>query len=538
MGKILCGVKVEAIASIIPKIVIIVACGFLGEKSYTQQADQGTNASSSVSQPTNYSISSPTSTSSLAASKIDNAIDEQTYYIGGGDIFHIYLVDLPSMNYVGVVTQDYYLIIPALGIIPIGGKMTLARAKVVIADYMRQKLKKPNQIRVLLEGVKTAQITAFGSVNSPGNFSFTGSTRLWDALKLVSSANLSEINFREVRLKNTDSVAYFDLLAFLYKGNFSQNPYVYPGDQLYLLPATNRVFIGGSGLRAWINGLIPIHQNERIGDFLSFFFFNENADSEHIIVQRTEDGREYQQITYNLKQTEDFYLKNHDVIMVPVKNDYGSEFNIVNTTGEVLRPGSYPIPKTGTSVQTMIALAGGYTSFADSTRIVILRSDKVIPTYTITNVEGAVRPEVTAGLSMMVASKDYQVVRVKDHPESVLKNKDVLLIPRKENMVFVSGSVKYPGGYAFAPHQKKNYYIDLAGGMTPNADKSNVSIFSSFGNFVFQIKSSNEILDDGDIISVPMAREYKFFNMVLLPTVGLIVSAAGLIIGLASLLKL
>ena len=535
MGKKSLGNEVKAAASFIPKIAVIITCGFLGGQLYAQEAAQAASISSAAP-PSAFSLFSSASTNDVVGSKIDNAIDENSYYIGGGDIFHIYLVDLPSQNYTGVVTQDYYLIIPALGIIPLGGKMTLTRAKLTIADYMRQKLKKPNQIRVLLEGVKTAQITAFGSVNSPGAYSFHGDMRLWDALKSISSANLSDINFREVRLKNQDSVAYFDLLAFLYKGNFFQNPYVYPGDQLYLIPATNRVFIGGSGLRAWINGLIPIHNNERISDFLSFFFFNENADSEHILIQRTEDGREYHQITYNLKQIEDFYLKNHDVIMVPVKNDY-SVVNIASVSGEVVRPGSYPILNNGTSIQTIIAIAGGYTSFADTNRIVILRSDKVIPLYTISNVEAAIRPEVTAGLGMMAASKDYQVVRIKDHPESILKNKDVLLIPRKENMVYVSGSVKYPGGYAFVPHKKKNYYLDLAGGTTNNADEPNVSAFSSFGNYVFQIKSCNEEIEDGDIISVPMAREYKFYNMVLLPTTGLIMSAASIIIGLVSLLK-
>jgi protein involved in polysaccharide export with SLBB domain len=222
--------------------------------------------------------------------------------------------------------------------------------------------------------------------------------------------------------------------------------------------------------------------------------------------------------------------------MVPVKNDY-SAVNIASVSGEAVRPGSYPILNNGTSIQTIIALAGGYTSFADTNRIVILRSDKVVPPYTISSVEAAIRPEITAGLSLMTASKDYQVVRIKDHPESILKNKDVLVIPRRENMVYVSGSVKYPGGYAFVPHQRKDYYLDLAGGMTNNADKSNISAFSSFGISVFQVKSCNEEIEDGDIISVPMAREYKFYNMVLLPTVGLIMAAASLAIGLVSLVK-
>ncbi|MBN2036758.1 MAG: SLBB domain-containing protein [Chitinispirillaceae bacterium] len=483
----------------------------------------------------NYEFSSSLKSSSMPTSSIDNAIDEDTYFIGGGDKLHIYLVDMPSLNYGGIITQDFYFIEPTLGVIPVGGKMSLSNAKKIIADYMNRKLKGkgPNQVRILFEGVKTAHITAFGSVHHPGSYSFPGNARLWDVLKTISSVNLSDLNFREIRVKNGDSVVYYDLLSFLYKGDFSQNPYVYPGDELFVSPALKRAYIGGGGLRAWISGQVPIHNDETARDFLSFFFFNETADSEHILIQRTEEGREFQQITFNLKSKRSFILKNNDVIIIPVKND-SSKVHLVNATGELIRPGSYPIPKGGTAVQTIIALAGGYTSFADTNRTVILRTNKKPPPPTVT--DGVSRPEISGALAAAAATKDFLVIRITDHPETVLKPEDHVYIPRIENTVYLSGRVKAPGGYAFKPHKKKEYYIRLAGGFADRADKSNIAIVSPFLD-AFLTKSTNSEIEAGDFIAVPVNKEYKLYEKIVLPTLSMLLASAGFLVGIVSILR-
>jgi polysaccharide biosynthesis/export protein len=525
----------------IPKIagyaVVLVVCGFLAIRSFAQtQTTDGPSSQSIVSQigPASYSLSSNVA-GPLTTSTIDNAIDENSYYIGGGDRLHIYLVDMPSMNFSGLITQDYNFIEPTLGIIPIGGKVTLARAKLIIADFMQQKMKGKgsNQVRILFEGVKTATITIFGSVNTPGTQSFPGSWRLWDVLKSTTSGNMSDINFREVRRKNWDSVAYFDMLKFLYKGDFSQNPYIYPGDELYLVPATKKVFVGGNGLKAWINGQIPIHADECAKDFLSFFFFNENADSEHILIQRAENTREHQLITFNLKLNQDFHLKNYDLIMIPVKEDT-SETYIARVSGEVIRSGPFPISKSGISVQTLIALAGGYTSFSDTNKTVILRVSKKPPPPGVA--DGLSRPEMNGALAVAAATKDYLIIRTKEHPETLVKPGDNVFVPRIENTVFISGCVKVPGGYTYKPNQKKEYYIRLAGGFAERADKSNIAIITPYLDFYLS-KSTKAKIEAGDFIAVPLKREFKLYERIILPTLSMLLASAGFLVGIVSIIR-
>jgi protein involved in polysaccharide export with SLBB domain len=484
-----------------------------------------------------YSVLPPTPTVPLSGI-VDNSVDEKTYYIGGGDAFRIFVVDLPSMNYSASVNQNCDLIIPTLGIIPLG-KVTLSRAKELIAEYMHQKMKRPNEIRVVLERIKNATIYAFGSVSSPGTYSFYGITRLWDVLKTITNASFSDNNFRAVRRINKDSTDYFDLFTFLYKGDFSQNPYVYPGDQLYVFPALNRVFITGSGLRGWINGQIPILPDEAATDFLSHFFFNENADLEHILIQRTDDNVHYEQVVFNLKQNQVFYLKNNDIVTVPIKKDY-PQICIASVTGEVTRPGAYSIMKNGSSVPALIALAGSYTSFADTGKVVILRRAKQAPPLLAagnkSDGEASIRPEMGASFGMTITTRDFQVIRVKEHPGVTLESGDQILVPRTEHMVFVSGSVKYPGGYPYKPNQYKNYYIKCAGGYTERADKGNIAIITFYGD-ITQTKGVKAELDEGDLIIVPMSREYKLFNMVILPSFSIILASLGVFMGILATTK-
>jgi protein involved in polysaccharide export with SLBB domain len=516
---------------------MLVVCGFLAGNSLAQMSGPPSSSIVNAVGTSSYELSSAIRGSSMSTNAIDNAIDEDAYFIGGGDKLHIYLVDMPSMNYTGIITQDFFFIEPTLGVIPIGSKVSLARAKKIIADYMNRKLKgkDPDKVRILFEGVKTAYITAFGSVNAPGTYSFPGSTRLWDVLKVVSSGSMNDINFREIPLKNGDSVVYYDLLTFLYKGDFSQNPYIYPRDELFLTPATKRVYVGGAGLRAWISGQIPLplRKDETAKSFLSFFFFSENADSEHIVIQRVENNRESQQIIFNLKNNLDLSLKNNDMIMIPVKGDYG-EVQIASASGELVRPGAYPIPKGGTSVQTIIALAGGFTSFADTNRTVILRVSKKPPPPGVS--DGVSRPEMAGALAVAAATRDYLIIRIKEHPETLLKPGDNVFIPRIENTVYLSGCVKTPGGYAFKPHKKKEYYLRLAGGLAERADKANIAVITPFLD-AYQSKSTKADIDAGDFIAVPVKKEFKLYERVILPTLSMLLASAGFLIGIVSLTR-
>ncbi|MCU0609595.1 MAG: SLBB domain-containing protein [Chitinispirillaceae bacterium] len=479
---------------------------------------------------------------------VDNSIDERTYRVGGGDQFQISVVDMPSMVYVGTINQSGDLYVPALGIVPVGD-VPLVRAKEIISAFVKGKLKKPGDLNIALSRIKRVIVSISGPVVSPGTHELHGALRLWDAIRVANAQRLddptkpilNEFDFRTVRRVNRDSVTWFDLMSFVVKGEMSQNPYVYPGDEITLFPVTNRVFIGG-GINGPLRGMVPIGHGEQLGEFLELFALDENADSTRILIQRTDDNKRPISLSYDFKQRPDMLLKNGDLISVPLKKDF-SELFAVEVIGEVQRPGLYPIAKSETPVKEIVGKAGGYTSFANADKAVIIRrgklpeqlqfrtTDKLILT---TNPESVVRPELSAALGTMTSTKDFTVIRIKDNPESVLEPKDQLYIPRAERMVFISGNVKRPGGYTFVPGKAKSYYIGLAGGYTNMADPANEYVVAYFMD-TYQT-TNRDVVEDGDIVVVPMSQQFKVFSQVILPSLGILMSAVGVTLSVIALI--
>jgi protein involved in polysaccharide export with SLBB domain len=227
-------------------------------------------------------------------------------------------------------------------------------------------------------------------------------------------------------------------------------------------------------------------------------------------------------------------MQNEDEIHVYSKLEQVPR-QIVAIRGEVNRPGAYSIMKKGSTVEALIALAGSFTSFADTGQTVILRRSKQAPPLLAagnkSDGEASIRPEMGASFGMTITTRDFQVIRVKEHPEVTLESGDQILVPRAEHMVFVSGSVKYPGGYPYKPNQKKEYYIRCAGGHTERADNRNIAIVTFYGD-ITQTKGPKAKIDEGDLIIIPMSREYKLFNMVILPSLSIVLASLGVLIGI------
>jgi hypothetical protein len=150
--------------------------------------------------------------------------------------------------------------------------------------------------------------------------------------------------------------------------------------------------------------------------------------------------------------------------------------------------------------------------------------------------EASIRPEMGASFGMTITTRDFQVIRVKEHPGVSLESGDQIFVPRSEQMVFVSGSVKYPGGYPYKPNQNKNYYIRSAGGYTERADKGNIAIVTFYGD-ITQTKGVKAEIDEGDLIIVPMSREFKLFNMFILPSLSIFLASLGVFIGILATTK-
>jgi protein involved in polysaccharide export with SLBB domain len=475
--------------------------------------------------------------------QIDNSINPEAYFIGGGDVFQISVVESPSIQYTGTVNENCDVYIPELGIIKIG-KTRLSEAKKVIAGFVASKLRKRFEVYVSLVKTKTAVVGVSGAVANPGTYRIAGTFRLLDAIRAANNGALpsyNECNYRETECRNSDSVRVFDLFRYLFVNDLDQNPYVYPGDNIRISLSQRRVMISGS-IRSQAAGWIPIRQDEQAADFLSLFALDASADSDRIIIQRVNPDNSCLVKIISVREKVPFPLKDRDLVIVSEKENY-PEAVTVTIRGEIARPGLYPLAKNVTKADDVVKLAGGPTPLGNAGRAYVIRRRKMLgeeikgngnslkSTTTPPVSDNSVRPEINAGFLRMNSSNDFSILRFSDNKDGILlEPDDEVVIPKKEYCVYVSGSVRHPGAYPFSAGGSKDHYIGLAGGYSSKADRKNSCVVTYYGT-VMQVKE-NGALEEGDVIVVPDSQEFKFLTLVFIPILSAIAITISTILAL------
>jgi len=447
-----------------------------------------------------------------------NGVDPDNYFIGGGDSFLITISGLPSVSFSAIVNQDNNIYIPEFGLIKLG-KISLTDAKKSISDFLHTKLKDNNEISVSLYKVKECIVSVTGIMENAGSLRVPGNYRIYDVLKKSNKKNMlsiSEYNLRSVEIKNLDSTRYIDLFQYLFKNDQNHNPYIYPGDNIFLRFADSRVFVSGC-LKGSLIGLIPIKPGEDLLDFLSLLTFHEKADSNTILFQRQ---NEKNPIEISFHQASGIQIQNGDAILIRQKSDY-PEMVYINIDGEVRRPGWFSVKKNTKMANELIELAGGITEFANLDGGVVIRKNMFIGQNDISNI----RPEISSALQKMGKTNDFSVISLRQFDLQIeLRNEDVIYIPMKEGLVHISGNVSKPGTYKYDPGNSFRDYIRNAGGFTSKADKSNCFVLHNY-KYASQIKDTRRI-EDGDIIVVPDSHENKILLTFVVPLITVIANLA------------
>ncbi|MBN2035578.1 MAG: SLBB domain-containing protein [Chitinispirillaceae bacterium] len=482
---------------------------------------------------------------------LDNSIDETHYMVGGGDVFIISSTDKTNRIFLGTVSQNGDMLIPDLGEVAIG-KVSLKKAKELIKEFVRRKIRGAGEVVVALHKAKIANVNVIGMVVTPGTYEIAGVMRIWDAIGgacrnfdgVTVKRLFDECDMRSINRIHGDSLYLLDMFTYVYQGDFTHNPYVYPGDKIIINPLQNRIFIHGeiAGPRT---GWIPLRQGERAVDFLALFMLNENSDSGNIQLRRkqiAENGSVKTQVIRLAEQPGEL-LCNGDVITVPSKKNAFEVF-MMTIDGEVRRPGMYPIEKSGTSPEDVFAMAGGKTPFANEEKTVVIRRNKFSVAMPMI-IEGkttefgepisSIRPELGSAMGLMTSTKDYSILKLKDNPDLKLEPNDQIFVPRSEKTVYVSGNVRNPGGYPYVKGKTKEYYIQQAGGFTEKASRPNVYLVAEYGD-VRQV-FNREIIEDGDVIVVPMSQEFKKLTTIILPILNAGLGMLGLLVGLYATLQ-
>ena len=232
--------------------------------------------------------------------------------------------------------------------------------------------------------------------------------------------------------------------------------------------------------------------------------------------------------TFSLKEgfvvdgTPGFVLQPYDEVYVRRSPGYQAQQNVV-VEGEILFGGSYAMTSREERLSDLIYKAGGATNYA------YLRGAKL--TRVATAGEKKRMGDVIRLMSRQLgeAMMDSLGVRVEDHftvgidlekaianpgsaSDLVLREGDVVFIPKNTNTVTINGAVMVPNTVSYIAGKNLDYYLNQAGGYSDNAKKSKKFIVYMNGQVTKVKGSGKKQIEPGCEIIVP-SKSKKRTNM-------------------------
>ncbi len=312
---------------------------------------------------------------------------------------------------------------------------------------------------VLVVPVRLSTIVIDSAVTRPGVFELKPNETLEDLINYAGGFSLnasSTINvraFNDKLLNSSQRSGYYNLnKAYSFKPE--------DGDSIVVIPSIkeiNKVELIGQikrpGTYTFSKDMNVKNLIDLGGGFDDTTFIKSVYLERAEIVRRNHRSRYESVIEINLlkainnNQSHNIKLQNLDKLVIHSNLNYFEKENVL-ILGEVNIPGSYPVIKDNESMESLINRAGGFTSKSFPQGIEIYRD------------------------SIRVA---WQNMRIPIFPG------DSIVIKQKPGVVMIEGEVYNEGMVEFQKGKSVSYYINAAGGIKENGDRSNITVMHANG---------------------------------------------------------
>ena len=499
---------------------------------------------------------------------LERPIDPESYIVGPGDILSVNIWTSPPLNFLVQVTVEGTVIIPTVGEVKVAGR-TLSDAKKEMMQKIRAKYIS-GEISVTLVAPRTFYITITGYAPRYEKYKVRSIDRVSNALALAFQPidtfrierrilMADSVNFRKIQLRRNGAILNVDLRKYFATGDDKYNPYLLEGDWLILQRRDPNSFVSIYGA---VNkpGSYEFVEGDKLRDIIEIAGGTlESADIERIEISRLdEQGKIKEKIYVNFKDilngsVEDISLERNDRIFVPEKRTLKQDYK-VTITGEVKRPGTYPISRNGTMLSQILKEAQ-LTEYADVANVLVIsggvnnpiavRIDTLLPLLLLKNfvfpssdsLYFSYEVDVLKSLKFKSIDAERVISGLEDYE---LQDGNLIYVPPRYNFVYVFGQVNNPGFVSYEKGRDYRYYISSAGGFSQFARKGDVKVIKR-KTYTWSDAEDVEI-EPGDYIFVPkkIIREpIYYWNLAkdIILTVGAVASTVATIILISNQLK-
>ena len=248
-----------------------------------------------------------------------------------------------------------------------------------------------------------------------------------------------------------------------------------------------------------------------------------------------------------------FVLMPFDEVIVRRSPGYNVQEK-VSVQGEILFPGSYVLPSKHITLSQLVEMAGGCTSdaYLQSATLLRRKSEKELELEKKafkTALEVAVTREDSLAIIRQEEEEEEEysiaidLAKAIDNPTSdadiLLQEGDKLIIPRRVDVVRVSGEVMVPNAISYNEGKSLKHYIKMSGGFTQDAKKAKLYVVHANGH-VEKTKRWKRSVYPGSEIIVPAKKKREEGRMSSNQVVALSSAASSLatvVLTLVSVLK-
>lgn len=479
---------------------------------------------------------------------LDSAQVNGDYVIGTGDELQIRGWGMVNVDVTAVVDRSGAVYVPRVGAIKVAGVKYRD-----LQGHLKQAVSKifnNFELTASISQTRALQIYVVGHAVRPGTYTLNSMSTLLNAL-FTSGGPAPSGSMRNIQLKRgAVTVANFDLYDMLVKGDKSRDATLRDGDVIYIPEVGPLVALTGN---VKTPAIFELKGAASLSDLIGWAGgIDSSADQKQIIIEKTVNNA-YQtmaELTADpaiiVSTLRAIPVKPTDVIRVfapgavPVQAQLQNEY--VRVSGEVKQSGVFQIRKGETLRELMLRLGGATdTSYIFATqlkresvrRLQQLKLDEVADRFE-RDLEAAGRLSSTTDKDVIaikaaemerqrrVAQKLRTVraegrivleledgnAQVKHLPELALQDGDTIFVPRKPGTVDVLGSVFQSNSFIYKPRRNVKDYVLLAGGVTANAEESEMYLIRADGT----AKSGRgrwftglggAVINPGDTIVVP-----------------------------------
>jgi protein involved in polysaccharide export with SLBB domain len=501
--------------------------------------------------PANRDTAAPAETPALPVTPsqgplLDAPVSRSTYPLGPGDVLSVAVFGDFSHVYVVPVTPEGTVVIPEMGIARVLG-LNLDQAQERVRQVVAR-LYRGVDVTVTLSRVRSFKVFVAGDVRSPGMRTANAATRVSEVVPEAVSGMTWRRNLL-LRRAGGDSVRV-DIARFMLLGDPSGNPTLREGDAVVVPPLDLRVDVYG-GLR--FTGTYEYRSGETLAEFLTVAnagggFPSNSADT--VLLTRFVDARARRE--YRFSQAEamgergrGFVLQPMDALFVATVSNYRVQVT-AEVSGEVVRPGVYPVRNDTTTVRELVEMAGGFTARASLTQARLLRTPpplnraeselRTIPPEQLTAQERQIlQVRALSDANSVVIDFRQLFAAGGDAYRQTVHAGDKLEVPDRRSEVVVLGAVREPGILNYVPGQTVGAYVARAGGATRRADLVRAVVIRARTGSRERAQDIAGV-DEGDTVILPYRTDTDWTKV--LQTTGTVVGTiTGLIISAVAIFR-